>query len=148
MTERFFFRTASVGTLPVSPARPPAGPDWPIDRWQLGSIREALGDERTAGLLALFAGELRTRGAAIRTAIGRSDLAGAWAEVDSLGGAALNVGGRAVGEAAARLRTVLGAGRGYGATDLHEALRGLDRAIAATLSALRADPQVRALTSA
>jgi HPt (histidine-containing phosphotransfer) domain-containing protein len=113
----------------------PCGGD-ELDRRQRGEIREALGPVRTTHLLTLFAQELAARPAAIRNAIGRNDFAAAAAEAHSLKGAALSIGGRTVGQAAAALEQVLAAASPVQAERLHTALRGLDRAVASTIAAL------------
>lgn len=105
----------------------------PLDRRQLASIERVLGSDRTAGLLALFARELQSRPLVIRQAIARNDFAAARGEAHSLKGVAMNFGAPAVGTAAARLERVSAAG---GASDLHQSLRTLDRAVALTLAAL------------
>ena len=114
----------------------------------LGEIREALGDARTENLLALFARELSLRPAAVRNRIGCGDLAGAASEAHSLKGAALSIGGSAVGRAAEQVEIALGpGGKSAAGTALHRAMRQLDSAVAATLTALppgAADPNAAA----
>ena len=113
----------------------------------LGEIREALGDARTENLLALFARELSLRPAAVRNRIGCGDLAGAASEAHSLKGAALSIGGSAVGRAAEQVEIALGlGGKPAAGTALHRAMRQLDSAVAATLAAL--PPEVAAPNAA
>ena len=107
-----------------------------LDCRVLREIREALGPGRTAQLLTLFAQELAARPAAIRHAIGRSDLAAAAAQAHSLRGASLSVGGRTVGQAAAALERVLATPAPAQAERLHAALGELDLAVASTIAAL------------
>jgi CheY-like chemotaxis protein len=116
------------------PAEPCASDD--IDCRQLREIRQALGPARTTQLLTLFAQELASRPAAIREALGRSDLAAAAAEAHSLKGASLSIGGRTVGRAAAAIERALEATGPGCAGRLHAALRDLDRAVASTIAAL------------
>ncbi|WP_114227548.1 MULTISPECIES: PAS domain-containing hybrid sensor histidine kinase/response regulator [Sphingomonas] len=107
-----------------------------FDRSRLDELRAALGHDRIAQLLSLFAQQLAAQPLAIREAIGRSDLAAAAAEAHSLKGAAMSIGGCAVGEAAAALEQALGCTTRRQADQLHEALRNLDRAVASTIAAL------------
>jgi len=107
-----------------------------IDEAQLEQIRTALGEERTAGLVALYLTELASDRAKLRAALGRSDLAGAAAAAHSLAGASLNIGGRAVARAARALHLVLDPRSGEGANALHRALREFDAAAAETVAAL------------
>ena len=118
-----------------------------IDWRQLDSIRDALGEERTGGLLALYLHELASGQVMVEAAIGRSDLAGAAAVAHSLGGASANIGGQAVASAAARLHAALDPCSGEGACGLHRALRGFEAAIARTVATLSAPLPCRPLAA-
>ncbi|MCW3797677.1 Hpt domain-containing protein [Sphingomonas sp. BN140010] len=119
-----------------------------IDMAQLDEIRAVLGEERTAGLVALYLAELASDRADLRAALGRCDLAGAAAAAHSIAGASLNIGGRAVASAARMLQMVLDPRAHQGATALHHALRQLDAAAAETASALAPACQCEPLAAA
>lgn len=107
-----------------------------FDRERLAELRAVLGPDRINQLLSLFGRELAARPATIRDAIGRSDLAAAASEAHSLRGAALSIGGRSVGHAAAVIEDVLVVPAPRQAERLHDSLRELDRAVASTIAVL------------